>query len=197
MQIEKCFDRITALGPGERLVIWTLGCPRMCMGCANPELRLPDPMAETDLVEFLGKCDLSSVTGVTISGGDPFMQAGELAKLVKLLKLNGIDDIIVFTGYTHGELRDIGDDDINYVLENIAVLIDGPFELDKCDDRPMRGSSNQNIVILNEKFSEAFEEYLKGEKALDIVRLSNNEVHFVGIPPRDYKELYGQYLKTK
>ncbi|MDD6914748.1 MAG: 4Fe-4S cluster-binding domain-containing protein, partial [Eubacteriales bacterium] len=29
---------ITTLGPGNRIGIWTIGCPHKCYNCSNPEL---------------------------------------------------------------------------------------------------------------------------------------------------------------
>ena len=57
MQIGKVFERITSLGPGNRLVIWVVGCNRRCEGCVSPELRTPDPSTEIDLKDFCNMLD--------------------------------------------------------------------------------------------------------------------------------------------
>ena len=71
MQIEKILHPIRALGPGNRLVIWTLGCLRRCKGCSNPETHLSNQRADLSISEMLGRYDLNQIDGVTISGGEP------------------------------------------------------------------------------------------------------------------------------
>ncbi len=38
MQIDRVLFPITTLGPGNRIGIWTIGCPHKCYNCSNPEL---------------------------------------------------------------------------------------------------------------------------------------------------------------
>ena len=58
------------------------------------------------------------------------------------------------------ELVVMNNQDIDFILSKIAVLIDGPFVESLVDDTPLRGSSNQNVWILNAKYKENYE---KGE----------------------------------
>jgi anaerobic ribonucleoside-triphosphate reductase activating protein len=52
------------------------------------------------------------------------------------------------------------DSDTRAVLEKIAVLIDGEYIEEKNNDSRLRGSSNQEIHILNPKFIEKYQQYL-------------------------------------
>lgn len=196
MEIEKILHPIRALGPGNRLVIWTLGCPRRCKGCSNPETQNPNPNADLSINQILERYDFNLIDGVTISGGEPFMQISELHKLVLELKNRNVKDILVYTGYTLQELLDMGKREVEDILANISVLIDGPYIDELHLDHRLKGSSNQNIIYIDRNQIERYENYLVQEKKLDIIRLANGEVHFIGIPPKDYRELYPEYIKS-
>jgi anaerobic ribonucleoside-triphosphate reductase activating protein len=87
--------------------------------------------------------------GVTITGGEPFLQAGALIPLVTEIKKLGLD-VWVYSGFTLEELRKRGPDAFE-LLEIIDVLVDGRFEIDKkCPDKWI-GSSNQRIIHMKER----------------------------------------------
>ncbi len=66
-----------------------------------------------------GKYDID---GFTLSGGDPFYQPDALSEL--LPELNKIScDVLIYTGYLYDELLR----KYSGLLEQIAVLIDGPY----------------------------------------------------------------------
>ncbi len=86
------------------------------------------------------------IDGVTISGGEPFLQAKNLISLIKLLKTHNIN-IWVYSGYTYEEL--ITKQTNTDILNLIDVLVDGRFIMDKHDENLLyRGSSNQRILSL-------------------------------------------------
>ena len=74
----------------------------------------------------------------------------EVAELIKELKKRIPDiNIWIYTGFTHEELIDLDDKIVNEIIENIDVLVDGPFVEDlKSDDCLFRGSTNQRIIYL-------------------------------------------------
>ena len=93
-------------GPGDRFVIWTQGCRKMCKNCYNPETwsHYRNNLVDVDLL--VEEIKNSSVSGVTISGGDPFEQPEELFYLLREIKqLDLSDGVIVFSGYTIREIR--------------------------------------------------------------------------------------------
>jgi anaerobic ribonucleoside-triphosphate reductase activating protein len=82
---------------------------------------------------------------VTFSGGEPFAQAEGYAKLAKLLKEKGYE-VASYSGYTFEQLLR-GTPAQKALLENIDILIDGPFILaEKSLEVPFRGSRNQRIL---------------------------------------------------
>lgn len=192
MQIGKALYPVTTLGPGERLGIWTQGCDRRCRGCSNPELQMKDPSKDTPVEELFESIKELGFTGVTISGGEPFLQAVELRCLVDLFLSIGIDDILIFTGFYEKELRGMNNPDVDHILSSIAVLVDGPFIADRYVEDRLRGSDNQNVIVLNEKYVESYDDYRKGEKTIDIFRL-DDEMHFIGIPSPGYDDVYKSF----
>ena len=81
-------EKTKVLGPGVRYVVWVQGCKRRCPGCINP---LGQPLSENGYWKSVAALEqdilhVEGLTGITISGGEPFLQAEALAKLVKLIK---------------------------------------------------------------------------------------------------------------
>ena len=79
-------------GPGIRTTVFGQGCPHHCPGCHNPETWAfgcgTEVPVET-VVEMVKANPLCR--GVTFSGGEPFAQAGEFARLGRLLKAAGYE----------------------------------------------------------------------------------------------------------
>ena len=136
-------------GPGLRFVVFTQGCKHACLGCHNPQthdLNGGYDIGIDELNELLTEQKL--IRGVTLSGGEPFLQAEALIPFAKVAKERGLN-LIAYTGYYFEELITLAQEN-QYILEllqYIDVLIDGPFELDKKDlTIPFRGSRNQRLV---------------------------------------------------
>ena len=88
-------------------------------------------------------------TGITYSGGEPFLQAKDLIPLTKILKDEGYE-VAAYSGYRFEELL-MGTCDQLELLSYIDVLIDGPFDLkQKSLDLKFRGSRNQRILNVQE-----------------------------------------------
>ncbi len=136
-------------GPGLRYVVFTQGCPHYCPGCHNPESHsFTDGylVEEQKVIEEILKNPL--LDGVTLSGGEPFMQAPELARVAKAVKEKNLS-VIVYSGYTFEELMALSKERKGYteLLSYTDVLIDGRFELDKRSmDLRFRGSRNQRAI---------------------------------------------------
>ena len=162
MNVARILYPVQVLGPGNRIGIWVCGCARRCKGCSNPELWEPRPEYEIfpeDVLELLQKIAASHpVDGFTISGGEPMDQPKELAKLIELI-LPISEDILIYTGYRLEELKVRNDSWIDFILEHTAVLIDGAYIEELNDNSPLRGSSNQKLHILIDKFDDRYQKY--------------------------------------
>lgn len=160
MFIARILYPVKVFGPGNRIGIWFDGCKHGCKGCSNPELWAFQDKYAVSLENILNLVKSISekydVDGFTITGGDPFEQPLDLKLLLKELK-NISDDVIVYTGYEYEFLKKEHVD----ILKEITVLIDGPYVEEKNDNCFMRGSSNQRIIILDSKYFDFYDEYLK------------------------------------
>jgi len=139
-------------GPGDRFVIWTQGCRKMCKNCYNPETwsHYRNNLIDIDLL--VEEIKNSSISGVTISGGDPFEQPEELFYLLGEIKqLDLSDGVIVFSGYTIDEIR--VREELRKSLDYIDVLIDGLYIDEKRITNGLAGSSNQEFHFLTDKIS--------------------------------------------
>ena len=136
-------------GPGFRFTVFTQGCLRHCEGCHNPETLDPDGGTEKSAEEVIAEMLGNPLTdGLTLSGGEPFLQAGDCAKIAGAAKDAGLN-VWAYTGYTFEELNGlaVSSADIARLLNLVDVLIDGAFILSKRSlGIKWRGSTNQRIV---------------------------------------------------
>ena len=133
-------------GPGIRTTVFCQGCPHHCPGCQNPEtwaFEERNLMSPEDILEIIQKNPL--VHGVTFSGGEPFEQGAAFAELAKLLREKGYE-VAAYSGYTFEQLYN-GTEEQKQLLENIDILVDGPFlHEQRSMDVLFRGSKNQRII---------------------------------------------------
>jgi len=190
MQIDRVLYPITTLGPGERLVIWTIGCSKHCHKCANPELWHENPDKNIDVFELVGiikqATDNRTIDGVTITGGDPFEQIEELNKLLSFFR-EITDDVLVYTGYTTEEAKTVlSESEWETMKQHTSVLIDGAY-IDDLNDNEcvLRGSSNQNIIYFDEAKKELYSAYLKKGRSVQNM-FYNEKMISVGIHNREY-----------
>lgn len=146
-------------GEGIRTVIWTQGCPHSCPYCHNPETHDYDG---GELVDIEDVCkvidDLEGQTGITFSGGDPFVQPRECAVIARYAKKLGYN-IWSYTGYTFEELMKLSKINKNVMdfLKEVDVLVDGKFEISKKSyDVLFRGSTNQRIIDVKESLKNGY-----------------------------------------
>ncbi|MCX4312380.1 MAG: 4Fe-4S single cluster domain-containing protein [Clostridia bacterium] len=186
MQVERVIAGVETLGPGKRICIWVNGCNRDCAGCVSPELRKYKPENECDITAVIGKFDLSRFDGVTVSGGEPFEQTAELAKLAEFVRSRGVKDVLVYTGYTIEQLRARKDDTTDYVLENIGVLIDGPYiDGENNDKGNLKGSDNQRVIFVDDSLKDKYAAYYSDERKMQEFFMFPHMVA-VGIPTKKF-----------
>ena len=142
-----------ANGPGRRAVVWVQGCTLGCPGCFNPgthpatggELLDPADLAERILERA------NDIEGVTISGGEPLQQAGPLLVLLAALRRGGGLSVLLFTGYTWGEVT--RRPDAGALLECIDVLIAGRYDQARRVATGLLGSANQTVHLLTGRYT--------------------------------------------
>ena len=189
MRIGRILYPVSSLGPGKRLGIWVQGCGRSCEGCANPELQPMDIAKEMplDIVILMARTAITlyGLDGISITGGEPMLQAGELSDLVSALS-DICSDVLVFSGFTLEELQGMNDNVIDGFLSKISVLVDGPYIKDRNRGEKLRGSDNQRIHFLDRTTKELYLSYLSSENRVADTFIADNGVIAVGIHPQDF-----------
>lgn len=100
-------------------------------------------MEEEQILQIIQRNPLCR--GVTFSGGEPFAQPEGFSRLATLLKSHGYE-VASYSGYTFEQLLH-GTAAQQQLLQNIDVLIDGPFLLaERSLSLSFRGSKNQRIL---------------------------------------------------
>jgi len=160
INIHSVLPRSEINGPGARMVVFFQGCDRRCPGCFNPQTHSQNPNKVMTAAEIFsgyfkmpGPANGAAVKGLTISGGEPFLQPEGLYELLKTAKLDHGLMTVVYTGYLMEELR--GKDGMEELFGYIDVLVDGPFKNEYKEPSLLaRGSTNQIFHMLSEKYRE-------------------------------------------
>lgn len=169
-----------ALGPGRRFAIWTQGCPRRCFRCASPELQ-PFGRGVAEHVGILAGriCATDGIDGITISGGEPMLQAAALARLLGTVRRQRPElNVILFTGFT---LDELAGEEQTELLGMVDLLIDGTYVDALNDNRGLRGSSNQSFHFLTPRLLPFKDEIAGGPRRREMHVLSDNELFTIGI----------------
>jgi anaerobic ribonucleoside-triphosphate reductase activating protein len=142
-------------GKGCRSVFFLAGCPHHCRNCQNEHLWDIESGADVDITMLYKIIDKASVAvdGITISGGDPFVQPEVTLALTKYAKDKNLN-VWIYTGYLYEDLIKMSKDNtvIGDILKTADILVDGKFVQELYDPQlEYRGSSNQRIINLKEK----------------------------------------------
>lgn len=150
-----------ANGPGIRVSFWVQGCPHKCYNCQNPETWNFDGGKEftNKTLQEIKEAILANgiQRNLSILGGEPLCPENQFltALVIKEIKETYPSiNIYLWTGYTIEELTSLRkiQNHLDYILNNINVLIDGKYEDDKRDiTLELRGSSNQRIFDFTKK----------------------------------------------
>lgn len=170
------------LGPGLRSVVWVQGCPFHCQDCISPQwIPIRPNILITPRELAPGLLSHPDVSGLTISGGEPFLQAKQLAELIRIIRNERNLNVICYTGFLLGQLSKMPvGSGVSDLLSQIDVLIDGPYIASQNDNRGLRGSSNQTIHHLTTRINEVdFENQPRQAE----IYVRNGSVWVVGVPP--------------
>jgi len=185
INLHSFIERSTENGPGARAVMWVQGCTLNCPGCFNPEthdLGVRTLVAVEDLAErILG---IAGIEGITVSGGEPFLQAGALAALGTIIKLQNLG-MIVFTGFTRDQIAQRNDAEWDALFALTDLLIDGPFIQPLACDLPLRGSRNQTLHYLSDRYKPFQERFEHGTSGVEVFIDQAGQVVVTGFPVQD------------
>ena len=164
IKIAGIIDNDIVNGEGISVSLFLQGCPFHCKGCHNPETWDPKggiTINEEDLTQnILKKLIANNINrNLNILGGEPLdtkKKNNYLAWLINTVKsLYPETKICLWTGYTYEKLKSIDNKDLQYILNNINYLIDGPFKIEERDiTLKWRGSRNQRVIDIKNTLKE-------------------------------------------
>lgn len=147
LRVLDIIEDTTVDGPGMRTSVYLAGCQHHCPGCHNPESWNENGGTEMEVDDIMRVIVNDPFAHVTLSGGDPLFQAAACAELCNRVKTETDKSIWCYTGFTWERLMAEGKDDVLRLLQNIDVLVDGPFVMALRDETLLfRGSSNQRLI---------------------------------------------------
>ncbi len=143
-----------ANGPGVRVSLFVSGCTHHCKECFNPEtwdFSFGSPFGQKQIEEILKLLDRSYIRGLSLLGGEPFEPENQAAVLELVRQVRAQlpqKDIWCYSGYLFEVLAagKVGEHS-RELLEQLDILVDGPFVLEQKDlGLRFRGSANQRII---------------------------------------------------
>lgn len=145
-----------ANGKGIRVSLFVSGCTRGCKGCFNREAwdfsygKKWDGKAEEELFSAL---EPDYIKGLSVLGGEPFepQNVETVAQIIRKVRERFPQkDIWCYTGGIYETelcVRELTEPAVAQILDNIDVLVDGPFIEEQKNLRlEFRGSENQRIL---------------------------------------------------
>lgn len=132
-------------GPGIRYVIFLQGCPLRCKFCHNPDswqINAGRKVSVSELMEdILRYKNYIKTGGVTLSGGEPLLQAKFAAELFRECKRQGIHTAVDTSGAISLNLCKEAIDAVDLVLLDIKSI-----DTIKCED--LTGKGNEDALTL-------------------------------------------------
>ncbi|MCC7422329.1 MAG: radical SAM protein [Planctomycetaceae bacterium] len=186
------------LGPGLRAVVWVQGCPLRCRECVVPEM-LPFEGGKDISVHELARrlIALPDVEGVTFSGGEPTSQSAAIVRVLGLVRAERDFSCMIYSGFTYEKLLRDGDDDQRRLLSQIDILVDGPYLPERHTDLRWRGSSNQRVLFLSERYRSLQSMTEDRGHWLEFEYLPEGDLRWAGIPRRGFRRLLEEQLKER
>lgn len=144
-------------GEGCGVALFTQGCPIHCFNCFNKstwdfEGGVKYEQKHEDLIiDLLNK---EFITRLSILGGEPLIKRNIpfIEKLIKRVRetYGETKKIWLYTGQYYEDVKEMYPN----IIENVDVLIDGPYEDDKRDyNLRWCGSTNQRVINIKEKLN--------------------------------------------
>lgn len=152
-----------ANGLGIRTSLFVSGCRHACKGCFNEiawDFNYGKELSEEVIENILTSIEAYYISGLSLLGGEPLDPKNQerVAYVIKKFreKFGNTKNIWCYTGYIYELDFKKGarayTEHIDFILDNIDILVDGPFIQELSDiSLEFRGSSNQRIIDLKEE----------------------------------------------
>jgi len=145
----------TVDGPGIRFVIFMQGCPFRCLYCHNPDTWSFDSGNVYSVDEVFSKAKRyfpyfkNSGGGITVSGGEPFVQPEFITELFIKCKNEGIHTAIDTNGFT-----DSNSDAVNTLLDYTDLVLLDIKHIDNEKHKSLTGFSNEKVLKFAQHLNE-------------------------------------------
>ena len=160
-------------GHGCRFVIWVQGCHLACFECWNKHTWDFDNKNLISIDElFTQIAKTKGLGGVTFTGGEPFIQAKNLAKLAHRIKAELNLTLQIFTGY---ELEELNKPYQKKLLALADIIVTGRFDSSKANN-------NQKIYQLSK------EQWHFNNTDIEIEIDKNGKIILTGYPTNEFIE---------
>lgn len=181
------------LGPYKRFVIWVHGCCFNCEGCLAVNNR-SGKYTEITASALADMIIAENIEGITISGGEPFLQSEELCEAVRLVRVRKDIGVIIYSGFRLEELKE--KPSAFGLLSETDLLIDGRYIKELDNGRPFIGSSNQKLIYLSDRYKKIGSEYytLNGLRKAEI-KLSPEQAVLIGVPSENVLNVWNEIKK--
>lgn len=152
IKIHEIFEESRANGPGLRFVVFMQGCHFKCKRCINPQAQNPNRGYSLTVDELINRIRAIryKLEGVTITGGEPFLQSNVLYELTNEIKKLGLN-LIISTGYEFEELE-CEIENFNQIIANCDVIICGRFKYEEYLGIGLMGSTNKRIILTTQRY---------------------------------------------
>lgn len=172
-------------GPGKRFAIWTQGCHIRCAECCNPELLpfVPNRLVEVDtMVQRIEAARKQhGIEGITLLGGEPLIQARNLALLAGEVRELGLT-VMLFTGFVIGPERKLPEG-ASDLLAACDVVVDGPYVASRPEpQRNWVGSTNQRFHYLSSAYDSTIETAARYRNGVEIRLADSGRMLVNGFP---------------
>ena len=178
---------VSVLGLGKRAVIWVQGCHHACKGCIVPEswdVNGGEAIAISDLATWI--LEQPDLEGITLSGGEPMLQSAELIKLIDTVQSQRDIGILCYTGYRLEYLQQQGTSAQKALLDRLDLLIDGLYVESLHGDLLWRGSTNQRLLPLSDRYREALQTLPDRSAGLEIHTDPDGSFFLAGVPQQPH-----------
>ena len=178
---------VSVLGLSKRAVIWVQGCHHVCKGCIVPEswdVNDGEAIAISDLATWI--LEQPDLEGITLSGGEPMLQAAGLIKLIDTVQSQRDLGILCYTGYRLEYLQQQGTSAQKALLDRLDLLIDGLYVESLHGDLLWRGSTNQRLLPLSDRYREALKNLPDRSAGLEIHTDPDGSFFLAGVPQQPH-----------
>ncbi len=185
--------RSRANGPGLRTAIWFQGCSLGCPGCFNPGTHSHEAVIVMPVDKMVANILTyhHAIEGISVSGGEPLEQPRGLYRLLERIRSQTDLSVLLFSGFTLDEISE--NSAAEGILDNVDVLVAGRYERDLPLPDGLRGSANQSIHLLTDRYR--LDEVEKTPHA-EILIDSSGHISVSGVNPPNSRTEPGQRDKA-